>query len=234
MEILKIENLFKSYNHKLVLDNINLTILEGEIVGLIGNNGSGKSTLMKIVANLVNADNGKITVCGYDVVTQRENALEQMSVIIEGPSLYPEITVEKQLKINTYLRNLDDDKLTEAYHYLAKNISKKEKINKLSLGMKQEVALAQSFMCHAKLYVLDEPINGLDFDNILKFRDRLLEVKKEKSSVLISSHILKELDIVADRFVFIKDGKIIKQIVKGEKNIEDFYKETINYEKETV
>ena len=106
MEILRIENVNKSYKNKQVLKDINMSVNQGEIVGLIGKNGSGKSTLMKAICQLINIDSGTIKVLDLDVTKNREDVLKVMSVIIEGPSLYPNLTVKQQIEANGDLRNL--------------------------------------------------------------------------------------------------------------------------------
>lgn len=230
MEILRIENVNKSYKNKQVLKDINMNVNQGEIVGLIGKNGSGKSTLMKAICQLINIDSGTIKVLDLDVTKNREDILKVMSVIIERPSLYPNLTVKQQIEANGDLRNLSKDDVLEAFEYIDFGKDIKLKNRKLSLGMKQEVALAMAFMNKSKLYLLDEPINGLDFDNVIKFRNRIIKEKEAGAAILISSHILKELEVVADRFVFIHKGKIIGEVKNDHDDIEALYREMINNE----
>ena len=141
MEILRIKNVNKSYKNKQVLKDINMNVNQGEIVGLIGKNGSGKSTLMKAICQLINIDSGTIKVLDLDVTKNREDVLKVMSVIIEGPSLYPNLTVKQQIEANGDLRNLSKDDVLEAFEYIDFGKDIKLKNRKLSLGMKQEVAL---------------------------------------------------------------------------------------------
>lgn len=225
MEILKIEKVNKSYKNKVILEDINLVINSGEIIGLIGKNGAGKSTLMKLICHLVKVDDGVIEVCGKDIYDHREEILNHISAIIETPSLYPNLTVKQQIEMNASLRHLTKQEVIDAFEYIdfGKDINLKN--SKLSIGMKQEVALAMAFMNKPKLYLLDEPTNGLDFENVMKFRNKVLKEKEKGSAIIISSHILKELEIIADRFVFIQDGRIIGEKVNTHGDIENIYKE---------
>lgn len=227
MKILEIKNMNKRYGSKLVLNDINLSVNSGEIVGLIGKNGSGKSTLMKAVCQLIKIDEGVIKVWGKDGIKNREMILKYISAIIESPSLYPNLTVEQQILANANLRDLTKEDINDAFEYLDFGKDVKLKNKKLSLGMKQQVALAMAFMNRPKLYILDEPINGLDFENVIKFRDKIIKKKDAGAAVLISSHILKELEVIADRFIFIQDGKIIGEAINEHDDIESLYKEMI-------
>lgn len=227
MNRIDINNVSKSFGNKKVLEDVSFSIKPGEIVGLIGKNGSGKSTLMKTIVDIFKKDSGSINVCGYDSNKDRENMLKNVSFLIEGPSLYPYLTIKEHLELNAHLRNKDSEQLKMAINYLGFDGELNKKINKLSIGMKQEVALSICFMNDPQLYVLDEPINGLDFDNVIKFREKILDEKNKGKSALISSHILKELEIIADRYIFIKDGKIVGEVNAKEEDIEQIYREII-------
>lgn len=227
MEILKVNNLSKSYHNKPVLNNISFTINDHEIVGLLGPNGSGKSTLMKSICQLVSIDSGNIAVCNLDITNNRKECLANMSVLIEGPSLYPKFTASKMIEINARLRSLDQNSYKIAYDYLDYDLT--SKISHLSIGMKQELALAICFMNQPLLYLLDEPTNGLDFDHVMKFRKQLLFEKKQGRAILISSHLLKELETLADRFLLIKEGKIVGEFLNDHNlNLEEIYNQVIN------
>lgn len=178
MELLNCSEVCKKYSDKIILNKISLTVNEGEIVGLVGKNGSGKSTLMKSICQLINIDSGSIKVNQKDILTNRVEILSDMSVIIDGPSLYPNLTVKQMIEANGKLRDIDQGRVNEAFNYIDFGSSINKKNSKLSLGMKQEVALAIAFMNKPKLYILDEPINGLDFDNVVKFRNKILSEKK--------------------------------------------------------
>lgn len=230
MNILEIKNLNKNYQNKQVLKDINLSINSGEIVGLIGKNGSGKSTLMKAICQLIKINEGTINVCGKNALKNRELVLGYISAIIENPSLYPNLTVKQQIMANANLRHLTTQDVNDAYEYLNFGKDLKLKNNKLSLGMKQEVALAMAFMNKPKLFLLDEPINGLDFDNVIKFRNRIFQEKEAGAAILISSHILKELEVIADRFIFIQNGKIVGEINNNHDDIEVLYEEMMKNE----
>jgi len=230
MNTLEVSHISKSYGDNTVLNDVTFLLHPGEVVGLIGKNGAGKSTLMKILVDLIKCDAGFVRICGKDIKEQREACLKHTSVMIEGPSLYPYATVKEHLKLNAYLRNLEDDKVKEALDYLNFGRDSKKKIGKCSIGMKQEIALAICFMNDPELYVLDEPINGLDFDNVVKFRKKVKELKDKQKSFLISSHILRELEVVADRYLFLENGKLVEMSGKDVSDIEETYEEIIHGE----
>lgn len=228
MKMLEVHNVCKSFNKKVILDDISFHIQDGEIVGLIGKNGAGKSTLMKIIADVMRSDAGEVLFYKRNIREHRVDCLKKMSVLIEGPSLYGNLRVLEHLKLNANLRNIEDALLQEAIAYLNFDTHLKKKISKLSLGMKQEVALAICFMNDPDFYLLDEPINGLDFDNVMKFRNKILDEKSKGKSILISSHILRELEVVADRYLFLDQGKLVEVDKADAVNIEKTYEEIIH------
>ncbi len=214
------------YDKVKVLDDICFSINKGEVVGLVGKNGSGKSTIMKAICSLIKTRSGSVIVNGLDIKSHRIESLKCISAIIEGPSLYPNMTVENCIKMHSQLRDVEEN-VDMAYAYLQDITMKKKKVKNLSLGMKQQVALSLAFMTKPQLYILDEPVNGLDFDNVLRFRKKILDVKKDGASVLISSHILKELEMIVDRYIFIDNGKVVGSIINNKQDIETLYQEMI-------
>lgn len=226
MKVLDVQKVSKKYNQKIVIDQVSFEIHSGKIVGLVGPNGAGKSTLMKMIVDIIKSDSGKILVCGYDVQSQRQKALEKMSVIIEESSLYGNLSVKEFMKLNAYLRNVNQVSLDNAFEYLDFHDQINKKIKKLSLGMKQQVALATAFMNDSQLYILDEPTNGLDYDNVLKFRNKMKELKSQDKTVLISSHMLKELQMIVDYYLFLCNGKIV--FVENDDDIERKYQEVFH------
>jgi len=228
MKVLEVDSISKKYNKKVILENISFTINAGEVVGLVGPNGAGKSTLMKILVDIVKSDKGKVMICDLDIKKERDVVMEKTSFLIEEPSLYDSFTVEEFFKLNAYLRNINEKNLKDAFEYLGNNFNTKKKIKKLSLGMKQEVALATCFMNDSQLYIFDEPINGLDFSNVLKFRKKIAELKTQNKSVIISSHILKELEVMVDYYLFLNKGMII--VVGKDDDIEKKYQDMFNEE----
>lgn len=212
-KVLEVTNLSKSFGKRKVLDNINLDIYEGDIVGLIGPNGAGKTTLIKTILNLYMYDSGNVKICGYDTKKDLVNALSKIGCIIENPDMYENISGRKNLKITEILNTDDDIEYTDKMIKLVKLEDRiNDKVKTYSLGMKQRLGLANALLKRPKLLILDEPTNGLDPLGIKELRETLKKISIEQNmSILISSHILAEVENVCDKIVIIDKGKIIKK-----------------------
>lgn len=209
--LVTVKDLNKTYKNHQVLKDISFVINEREIVGFIGPNGAGKSTTMKCMVDLVIPDSGEINILGYDLFTQREKALENVSSIIENPGLYYNLTGRQNIEIFAKVRKIDKvevlkvEKFTRLKHELDK------KVRDYSMGMKQRLGLGIALLSNPKLLILDEPTNGLDPRAIIELRDTLRYlVENEDISILFSSHQLGEVEKLADRIICIKEGKIIE------------------------
>lgn len=217
---IKIIDINKKYKEKKVLENINLNIKSGEIVGLVGDNGAGKSTLMKIIAGLVKADSGVVKL---DELTFEENRIEylkNMSFVIEEPALYLEMSGLDHINFIAKLNNISKDKVNEIIKFINIGDSLKKRCSSYSLGMKQRLALGLALLKEVNFIVLDEPTNGLDIDSSIELRGKLLSLAKDKNvSILISSHILSEIEKICDKVIFIKSGVIIKDNLNLKKDI---------------
>ncbi|SHK03150.1 ABC-2 type transport system ATP-binding protein [Hathewaya proteolytica DSM 3090] len=217
MEVLSIDNLNKSYSKK-VLDNISFKINQGEVVGLVGPNGVGKTTLMKIICNLGLQDSGCIKICGVDSKDKGEKKkqyLSSFSCVIENPALYEELSGYENIEFIRKLNKIPKESMEEMLEFVGIGNMIKKKVKFYSLGMKQRLALAICLITSPKLLILDEPTNGLDPDGSMEFRKMLNKLSQEKHiAVLISSHILSELDKTCSRILFLKDGNIVQCDVK--------------------
>jgi len=213
VKVLEISNLSKSFNKRKILNNINLTIREGEIVGLIGPNGAGKTTLIKTILNLYKADNGIIKICEFDTKKELEKALSKTGSIIENPDMYLNLTGKKNLKITALINDIkDEDYINEMIRFVNLEDRINDKVKKYSLGMKQRLALANALIKKPKLLILDEPTNGLDPFGIKELRMILKKISEEENmSILISSHILSEIENICDKVIVIDKGNIISE-----------------------
>ena len=237
-KVLEVANLSKSFGKRKVLDNINLTIYEGDIIGLIGPNGAGKTTLIKTILRLYYYDKGSVEICGYDTKKQLEQALSKVGAIIEKPDMYDQLTGRKNLKITELLNNIHDQKyVEEIIEFVGLKTRINDKVKKYSLGMKQRLAIANALIKKPKLLILDEPTNGLDPKGIRELRQMLKTISQEQNmSILISSHILSEVENICDRVVIIDQGRLVKEFGIEEvkyKNIsleEEYFSETESFE----
>ncbi len=197
----------------MVLQDINLDIYEGDIVGLIGPNGAGKTSLIKTILNLYHADMGTIKICGYNTKKNLEKALSNTGCIIENPDLYANLSARKNIEITSLINGIQDkDYINQMIVSMKLDTRIDEKVKTYSLGMKQRLGLVNALIKKPKLLILDEPTNGLDPVGIKELRNLLKEIsKKEHMSILISSHILSEVENICDQIVIIDEGKIISQ-----------------------
>lgn len=217
--VLDVLNLCKSYGNHLALDDISFSIRENEIVGFIGPNGAGKSTLMKCLCGLIHMDSGNVTICGHDIQSQREKALSHQASLIESPGLFFNMTGYENLEIFASLKNVSKDKLQQMADYTRIGDYLKKPVSSYSLGMKQRLALSIALLSSPQFLMLDEPMNGLDPSGVFELRKELRKMVDEYGmSLLISSHQLNEIEKIADRIIYIENGKI-KEVEKQEQTI---------------
>lgn len=218
MELLRIEGLKKSIKKKKILKGISLTVNSGEIVGFLGPNGAGKTTTIKMIMGLFSITEGKITICGHDVATDFELAMENVGGIVENPDLYKRLTGRQNLEYFASMYAKVDPKAIDDVVRLVKMAERiNDKVKTYSLGMCQRIGIAQALLHNPRLLVLDEPTNGLDPIGIKELRDLLKYLSKEAGvGVFISSHLLAEMELMCDRIVIIDNGEMI-----GEKAIHE-------------
>ena len=227
--VLETKNLSKKFGNKEILKSIDMTIYEGDIVGLIGPNGAGKSTFIKTVLNLYKATEGEISICGINVDEDFESALSNVGCVIESPDLYPHLSGLKNLKIVALMNNIKDDEYIEKIIKMFKlNTRINDKVKKYSLGMKQRLGIACALIKKPKLLILDEPTNGLDPLGIKELREIIKNISEEMNvTVLLSSHILSEIENICDRIFIIDNGYIIDEI-----DVEDMKSHEMSLEQE--
>lgn len=209
--VLELCNVSKSFGKRKVIDNISLEVKEGEIYGFLGPNGSGKTTTIKMILRLIDNDEGKIIVNGYDTKKQFEKAMECIGAIVENPDMYKYMTGVDNLKLHARIRNVDEKRINEVLELVELKDRANEKVGKYSLGMKQRLGLALTLLHKPKVLILDEPTNGLDPAGIKKLRDILKEIAhKEGVAVFVSSHILSEMQLMCDKVAVLDNAKIVR------------------------
>ncbi|MEG2789488.1 MAG: ABC transporter ATP-binding protein [Romboutsia sp.] len=219
-EVIKTYNLSKKYGNYDALSDVSINVKQGDIYGLVGNNGAGKTTLLRILAGQSYASSGSFELFSTSDDKELNEVRKHIGVIIESPSFYPNLTVEKNMEYYRIQRGIPGkDKVAKALEEVNLSYAKKKKFSQLSLGMKQRLGLALAMMTEAELLILDEPINGLDPSGIIEIRNLLLNLNKEKNiSIVISSHILLELSNIATCYGFLNKGKLVKEISASELN----------------
>lgn len=206
---LEIANLTKKFGEQTALDHINLSIDKNEIIGLLGPNGAGKSTLMKSIVGASKIDEGQINFNGKDIT---ENAIEtkkQMGFLPENNPLYNEMYVKEYLQFVADIHKISKERIYEVIDLVGITPERSKKIGQLSKGYKQRVGLAQAILHEPDLLILDEPTNGLDPNQIIEIRNVIKEIGKEKT-VIISTHIMQEVEALCSRVILIHKGKIIQ------------------------
>lgn len=212
--ILKTHNLSKKFKNKTVIDNINLKVKKGEIYGLLGENGAGKTTLLKLITNIIKPTSGKVEIFGKEIGRNNCDTLRRIGSMIGKPMLYEDLTARENLKIHAeYLGYYKNNKVEEALQLAGLNIKNNEPLKKYSLGMKQRLSIAKAVLTKPELLILDEPINFLDPKGIRDMTSLLYTLSKEyEITILMSSHILSQLEQIVDTIGIIKDGLLKTQI----------------------
>ena len=206
------ENLTRRYGNFVAVDDVSFSIPKGAIVGLLGHNGAGKTTIMKMLTGFLEPCDGSALINDLDVTKDRERVQQLIGYLPENSPLYPELTVTEYLE---YVAELRDVPVTTRSEAISKAISRtklEEKaqslIKTLSRGFKQRVGVAQAVLHEPEILVLDEPTNGLDPSQINDMRN-LIKTLSEKSTVIISTHILQEVQAVCDRAIILSRGKLV-------------------------
>ena len=209
--VTEIEKLSKSYGGKKAVDSFSLKMQKGHIYGLIGPNGAGKTTIMKMMAGLMGSDSGSMKFFGSDDLDRMR---ERISFIIEEPYMDYGMTARQNMEYIRLLRGIPDEKrVDELLEFVGLADTGKKRAKEFSLGMKQRLGLAMALLPRPELMVLDEPINGLDPEGIIDIRNLLSElVNRDNITVLISSHILKELSELCTDYAIVKDGRLIEEL----------------------
>lgn len=205
--VIKVRNVSKIINKRKILDNINFDIYEGEIVGLVGKNGAGKSTLLKIMTGLYSYDEGEILYYNYNLKTDYEKAMSIVGTLIESPDMYNNLTGKKNLELfKLMFKGVDEGTIEEIVHIVEMEKYLGKKFKTYSLGMKERLGIASSLINKPKILILDEPTNGLDREGIKKIMKTLKELKD--TTIIISSHMLNDIEELCNKIIFINDGKI--------------------------
>lgn len=211
--IIETENLTKKYGNQSSVSNLNIHVRQGRIYGLLGRNGAGKTTTMKMLLGLTTPTSGKIKIFGKNIRENEKEILPRIGSLIESPGFYPNLTATENLKIFADLRGLKDSKYIKGALELV-NLPYRDKklFSQYSLGMKQRLAIALAIMHNPELLILDEPINGLDPIGIAEVRSFIKELCDERGkTILISSHILSEISLLADDVGIIDHGKLLEE-----------------------
>lgn len=208
------KNLTKYYHDFCALNQVSLSVKRGEIYGLIGDNGAGKTTFLKLLAGQIYASSGELQLFGKYLPGEQEQMRSRIGVLIEEAGFYPQLSVEKTLEYYRIQKGIPGrQSVEEALEITGLLAVRKKKCKNLSLGMKQRLGLAIALLGVPEFLLLDEPINGLDPSGIIEMRNLLQRLNQEKKiTILLSSHILSELEQIATVYGFLQNGFLLEQI----------------------
>lgn len=204
--------LSKFYDHVCRVNKINLEVPEGEIYGFLGPNGAGKSTTLKMLLGLAKPTDGRIILFGQELGKHRRSILNQIGSLIESPSYYGHLTGLENMRVMQKLRGVPSKNIEEALRIVRLENQKNKKVEHYSLGMKQRLGIAMALISYPKLLILDEPTNGLDPAGIGEIRELIKSLPRQYGiTVLLSSHLLSEIEQIATSVGIISDGNLLYQ-----------------------
>ena len=212
MPAIQLENINFGYTRKeRVLHEINLEVERGSIYGFLGANGAGKTTTMRLILGLLKANEGRITILGKDVKNSYPNHYKHIGSLIENASLYAHLTAKDNLKIWCDYFDVSTSRIDEVLKIVDLDKVGKKKTEAFSTGMKQRLGLAIALLHDPEVLLLDEPTNGLDPMGIRDLRNLLRRLRDEGKTIILSSHILHEVERIVTQLGIIKDGRIVFQ-----------------------
>ncbi|RIV49605.1 gliding motility-associated ABC transporter ATP-binding subunit GldA [Flagellimonas taeanensis] len=203
-----VKNITKTFGQQKALNNVSFSIKKGEIVGFLGPNGAGKSTMMRILTTYYKADSGDAEVNGHDVLTAERAVQESIGYLPEHNPLYLEMYVKEYLAFNADVYKVPKSKIEEVIEQTGLTPEAHKKIGQLSKGYRQRVGLAAALLHNPEVLILDEPTTGLDPNQLIEIRKMIRDIGKEKT-ILLSTHIMKEVEAVCDRVIIINKGKLV-------------------------
>ncbi|PRR78040.1 putative ABC transporter ATP-binding protein YxlF [Clostridium liquoris] len=201
--ILQTKDLCKDFKKQPAVNNISLSIMENSIYGLLGPNGAGKSTTLKMITGMLHPTSGKIIFEGHP---WSRKDLTDIGALIEAPPLYENLTAMENLKVRTLLLGLPDGRMDQVLKIVDLTNTGKKCAGQFSMGMKQRLGIAMALLNHPKLLILDEPTNGLDPIGIQDLRGLIRSFPEQGITVILSSHILSEVELIADHIGIISNG----------------------------
>ena len=208
--VISAENLTKKYGDLVAVDHVTFQIPQGAITGFVGPNGAGKTTTIRMLLGLVKPSAGSANILAHSI-SEPETYLPYVGAMIEGPAFYPALSGRENLRVLARLGDFPYQRVDELLELVGLSDRATSKFKTYSLGMKQRLGIAAALLPNPKVLILDEPVNGLDPAGIHEVRNLLRALADKGISIFVSSHILSELEVIADHLVVVDQGKVIFQ-----------------------
>lgn len=223
--ILQTKNLCKTFKRQKAVNNISLSIEENSLYGLLGPNGAGKSTTLKMITGMLRPTSGEIFFEGHP--WQRRD-LNSIGALIESPPLYENLTAKENLKVRTTIFGLPESRINEVLEIVDLTNTKNKCAGQFSMGMKQRLGIAIALLNHPKLLIFDEPTNGLDPIGIQDLRRLIKSFPEQGITVILSSHILSEVEQIVDHIGIIANGALgYQDVVTPGQNLEELFMQVV-------
>lgn len=233
-EILKIENLRKSFGNVEAVKDVNLKINKGDVFGFLGPNGAGKSTTIRMILGLVKPDNGNVVINGYNLKDDYKKALNKVGAMVETPSFYEYMTGYENLKLTANLfKNVKHVDILKVIKIVGLKQKANERVKGYSVGMKQRLGIARALLNNPELIILDEPTSGLDPQGKKEIRKLITNLSESKNiTFFICTHLLNEVEQICNRVAILQEGQIISNRLLTEDKDEKWIKIYTNQKEE--
>jgi ABC-2 type transport system ATP-binding protein len=210
-DALEASHLTKVIGDRTIVDDVSFALQPGEVFGFLGPNGAGKTTTIRMLVGLIKPTHGTVTVCGFDVRRQFEQALRCIGCIVENPDLYRFMTGRENLEHFARMLRVPASEIERVAALVNLDHRLEQRVGTYSLGMRQRLGIAQAMLGNPRVLILDEPANGLDPAGIREIRELIRGLAAERGmAVFVSSHLLAEIELTADRVAIIHKGKILR------------------------
>ncbi len=227
--VLELKSVNKTISNQKIIRDISFELYKGEVLGLLGPNGSGKTTTMRMIVGLMSITSGEIYIQGNSIKENFKESIKQIGAMIETPAFYPFYSGYKNLMY--FARMLDGvskERVLEVIDLLGLSNAIHKKFSTYSLGMKQRLGIAQALLHNPSILILDEPTNGLDPAGVREIRDYLKRIAEvEQTAILLSSHLLSEIELICDRSIIIQNGQFVESIDLNDKSGEKLFVEIV-------
>lgn len=211
-ELVRVSGLSKSFKGFKALDNVSFSVFKNDVFGFLGPNGAGKSTSLRCMLSLIKPDSGSVEIFGKPLNKNRSEILKNIGSIIEKPDFYTYLSAKKNLELIARVsgKNVSRSEILDIIDFVGLNGRESSKFKTFSHGMKQRLGIAQALMHNPELIILDEPTTGLDPQGIIDIRNLILKLSQQQGkTVILSSHQLSEIELIANRMVIINKGKTV-------------------------